>query len=62
MRNREMERVLAQNPDLDERLTKWRSEHRDGTLEDAVRDLEIWPKNPGDKDAQAIVWIALRNR
>jgi len=55
-----MERVTQQNPDLDERVAAWRAENPDGTLEHAVRDLGLWPRNPRDADAQRIIWLALR--
>jgi anti-sigma factor RsiW len=61
VRDREMDRVLAQNPDLDERVAHWRAGHPSGTLEQAVRDLNLWHK-PADKDAQAIIWTMLRQR
>ena len=60
MRDRDMVRITRQNPDLDKHVAKWREENPGGTLEQAVRDLELWPKNPADADAQRIVWIALR--
>ena len=59
MRTREWQRVVAANMDLDERVAEWRTRHLDGTLEDAVRDLELWPRNPGDSDAQRMIWLAL---
>jgi len=55
-----MERVSQQHPDLDEQVTGWRAANPAGTLEQAVRDLGLWPKNPQDADAQRIVWLALR--
>ena len=55
-----MERVTQQHPDLDEQIAKWRAANPDGTLEQAVCDLELWPKNPRDADAQRIIWLALR--
>ena len=61
MRNRELEHVIAANLDLDERVVGWREQHPDGTLRDAVADLELWPKNPHDPDAQRLVWITLRH-
>jgi len=56
-----MEHVVAANPDLEERVATWRAGHPDGTLRDAVADLELWPKNPGDPDAQRIIWLTLRH-
>ncbi|HXL93800.1 MAG TPA: hypothetical protein VN969_33120 [Streptosporangiaceae bacterium] len=55
-----MERVAQQNPDLDEQVAGWRAANPDGTLEQAVRDLGLWPRNPRDADAQRIIWLALR--
>jgi hypothetical protein len=55
-----MEHVVAANLDLDERVAAWRGDHPDGTLRDAVDDLELWPKNPADADAQRMIWLALR--
>jgi hypothetical protein len=60
MRDREMEHVVAANLDLDERVATWRRQHADGTLRDAVADLELWPTNPDDPDAQRMIWLALR--
>jgi hypothetical protein len=60
MRDREMERVTQQHPDLNEHVAKWRAANPDGTLEQAVRDLDLWPRNPRDADAQRIIWLALR--
>ncbi|MGO8956940.1 MAG: hypothetical protein ACLQFR_06175 [Streptosporangiaceae bacterium] len=56
MRDREMNRFEWQNPDLAERIKEWAGEHPDSSLEDAVRDLDLWP-NPKDRDAQ---WFVLR--
>jgi len=61
VRDREMERVTQQNPDLDEQVAQWRAANPDGTLEQAVRDLGLWPRNPRDADAQRIIWLALRH-
>jgi hypothetical protein len=55
-----MERILAAHPDLDERVAWWRGQHPDGTLRDAVGDLGLW-HNPGDADAQRLIWLALRH-
>jgi hypothetical protein len=60
VRDRELEHVVAANLDLEERVAGWREQHPDGTLRDAVADLELWPKNPVDPDAQRLVWITLR--
>jgi len=60
VRDREIEQVIAQHPDLDRQVTRWRAANPDATLEQAVRDLGLWPKNPRDADAQRIVWLALR--
>jgi hypothetical protein len=60
VRDRELEHVVAANLDLERRVAVWREQHPDGTLRDAVADLELWPKNPADPDAQRLVWIALR--
>jgi hypothetical protein len=60
MRSREWARVIAAHPDLDLRVATWRAGYPDGTLEEAVRDLELWPRNPRDSDAQRLVWLALR--
>ena len=46
---------------LPELVAKWRSGHPNGTLRDAVEDLALWPKNPGDRDIQWHVWIALKD-
>ena len=51
MKDREMNRFERQHPDLAERIEDWAGEHPDGSLEDAVRDLGLWP-NPKDRDAQ----------
>jgi hypothetical protein len=59
MRDRDMERITRQNPDLDERVAQWRASHPSGTLRDAVTDLELW-HNPGDADAQRMIWLVLR--
>ncbi len=55
MRDREMDRFERQHPDLAERVAEWADDHPGGTLEDAVRDLALWPK-PKDRDAQWFVW------
>jgi hypothetical protein len=60
VRDREIERIIAQNPGLDEQVARWRTENPAGTLEQAVRDLGLWPRNPRDSDAQRLVWLALR--
>jgi hypothetical protein len=60
MRGRQMESVIRQHPDLDGEVGRWRAQHPDGTLQDAVADLELW-HNPGDADAQRMIWIALRH-
>jgi len=54
-----MERVIAQNLDLDARVAQWRADHPSGTLQEAVGDLKLWPRT-GDPDAQRLVWYALR--
>lgn len=59
MRDRDLERIAHQNPDLDERVAQWRAGHLSGTLRDAVADLELW-HNPRDADAQRMIWLALR--
>ena len=55
MRDREMNRFEKQHPDLEERVAEWSGAHPDGSLEDAVRDLGLWP-DPKDRDAQWFVW------
>jgi len=60
VRDREIERVTQQNLDLDEQVAGWRAANPEGTLEQAVRDLGLWPRNPRDADAQRIIWLALR--
>ncbi len=58
MRDREMLRFERQHPDLAERVAAWHAAHPDcsrESLEDAVRDLQLWPK-PKDRDAQWFVW------
>jgi hypothetical protein len=45
--------------DLDVLLARWRHDHGDGCLEDAVRDLELWPR-PHDRDVQWLIWQGLR--
>lgn len=55
MRDREMIRFERQHADLAEQVGKWAGEHPGGGLEDAVRDLGLWP-NPKDRDAQWFVW------
>lgn len=50
-----MSRFERQHPDLAERVGEWAGEHPHGSLEDAVRDLDLWP-NPKDHDAQWFVW------
>jgi hypothetical protein len=47
--------------DLDQRVTRWRDEHRSGTLRDAITDLGLW-LNPDDRDAQWFVRDALKER
>ncbi|GEM_PF-1086593 len=54
MRDREMNRFERQHPDLAERIKEWAGKHPDGSPEDAVRDLGLWP-NPKDRDAQWFV-------
>lgn len=44
---------------LDPRVAAWRAGNPDGTLEDLVRDLDLWP-NPADEDAQRLAWYALK--
>ena len=58
MRDREMDRFERQHPDLARRVTEWHAAHPGGTLEDAVRDLDLWPV-PQDRDAQWLVWRRL---
>jgi|HubBroStandDraft_5_1064220.scaffolds.fasta_scaffold06812_2 hypothetical protein len=58
MRNREMDRFERQHPDLAERVAEWADDHLGGSLEDAVRDLKLWP-NPKDPDVQWFVWRCL---
>src|SRR5262249_50398118 len=55
VRDREMDRFEARHPDLDQVVAAWCAEHPDGSLEDALRDLELW-HSPKDKDAQWLVW------
>ena len=50
MRNREMDRFERRHPHLAELVAGWANAHPDGTLEDAVRDLELW-HNAKDRDA-----------
>jgi hypothetical protein len=50
-----MNRFEREHPDLAERVGEWAGEYPDGSLEDAVRDLGLWP-NPKDRDAQWFVW------
>ena len=50
-----MERFERRHPDLAAVLAEWAGDHPDGTLEDAVRDLELW-HNPADPDAQWLIW------
>lgn len=45
--------------ELDPDVAAWRREHADGTLEDLVRDLELW-RNPSDEDAQRLAWYSLK--
>jgi hypothetical protein len=44
---------------LDPLVAAWRLEHPDGTLEDLVRDLDLWVR-PGDTDAQRLAWYSLK--
>jgi hypothetical protein len=55
MRDREMNSFERRHPDLAERVAEWHESHPGGSLEDAVRDLGLWP-NPRDRDAQWFVW------
>jgi hypothetical protein len=45
--------------EIDPLVAGWREEHPDGTLEDLVRDLELWIK-PADEDAQRLAWYSLK--
>jgi hypothetical protein len=54
-----MDRFIATHPDLDIEVAKWRQEHPHGSLVDAVTDLELWTRNPRDRDAQWFVWRRL---
>jgi hypothetical protein len=47
--------------DLPDLVARWRAGHPDGTLRDAAEDLELWPKNPGDREVLWHVWIALKD-
>ena len=62
MRDREAARFTRANPDLAGRVGAWRAEHPAGTLRDAVVDLQLWPKNPDEKDVQWFVWCKLRDQ
>ena len=61
MRDREMIVWDRQHPpkELDPAVAAWHREHPDGTLEDLVRDLDLWDK-PGDEDAQRLAWYGLK--
>lgn len=61
MRERECESFEAAHPDLKEKVAKWRAEHPHGTLVEAVTGLELWPRNPRDRDAQWYVWRCLHD-
>jgi hypothetical protein len=45
--------------EVDPLVAQWRETYPDGTLEDLVRDLDLWDK-PGDEDAQRLAWYSLR--
>jgi hypothetical protein len=45
---------------LNPRIAAWREVHPDGTLEDLLRDLELW-SNPEDLHAQQLAWYRLRD-
>jgi hypothetical protein len=49
---------LEKQPQLAEHIEAWAESHPEGSIEDAIRDLGLWPR-PGDKDAQWIVWKRL---
>jgi hypothetical protein len=52
VRDTDLTRLAAAVKDeLPGRVAAWRGKHPDGTLEDAVRDLDLW-KTPQDPDAQ----------
>jgi hypothetical protein len=59
VREREYEKFETAHPDLTDDVAKWRAEHPHGSLVDAVTDLELWPRNPRDRDAQWYVWRRL---
>jgi hypothetical protein len=60
VRTRELEALQRNNPDLSERVEKWRAGHPAATLRDAVADLGVWPR-PDDRDAQWLIWTILRD-
>ena len=52
-----MERVEALRPELRSEVEGWAAEHPDGTLADAVDDLEILkPGQRQDFDSRYLVW------
>lgn len=59
MREKELERFPEDHPDLAAQVAEWRQDHPAGSLADAVTDLELWSKNPLDRDAQWFVWRCL---
>ena len=60
MRTRELQALQRRNPDLGDRVGKWRARHPTATLRDAVADLGLWPR-PDDADAQWLIWTVLRD-
>lgn len=50
-----MTRIEREHPHLRQQVRNWAADHPDGTLEQAVKDLDLWP-DPGDKDARYLVW------
>lgn len=54
-----MERFERDNPHLKVIVGRWRAAHPAGTLADAVRDLQLWERNPQDRDAEWYVWRQL---
>jgi hypothetical protein len=55
VRDRELSRLERRHRDLGQVLARWCEQNPDASVEDAVRDLNLW-HNPQDRDARWLVW------